>query len=246
MSDLVFTGLIFLAGGIVKGILGIGLPLLVVPLMATLVGPLHAIATMFVPTIASNVMQARQAGLKPDAVRRFWPAIVGVIIGAFLGSTILSGVDKKTASVLLAIVVVLFCLTQLLSALPTMGKEKERWFTPVAGATSGLAGGLTGFMGLTLVPYLLSLRLAKEEFVATIAMLYLCGVLSLYGTLFAKGVMTGELLAISAGATIPTLVGVWLGSLIRKRVSEERFRKLLIVMLLLIAANLLRQVFFAG
>ena len=110
---------------------------------------------------------------------------------------------------------------------------------------SGVAGGMSGFLGLTLVPYLLALRLSKEQFVATIAMLYLSGVLALYATLWAADVFTGELFVASALASIPTLLGLWVGSLLRRRVPEARFRKVLVVVLLLIAANLLRQSLFS-
>ena len=59
--------LAFLAGGLVKGVLGIGLPRVVVPAIATLTSPPQAIALLLVPALSSNVMQAYQAGLGPSA-----------------------------------------------------------------------------------------------------------------------------------------------------------------------------------
>ncbi|MCB1739002.1 MAG: sulfite exporter TauE/SafE family protein [Gammaproteobacteria bacterium] len=235
------VALAFLAGGLVKGVIGIGLPLVVVPVVATFTTPIAAIALMLVPALSSNVMQARQAGLRRDALQRFWPAVLGVVAGSVLGSSFLSGADSKTATAILGVVVVLFCLSQLFSARAPVGPRAERWFTPLAGSASGLAGGLTGFFGLTLVPYLLSLQLAKEEFVATIAMLYLCGVSALYLNLYLEGALDLPLALTSAAASLPTLAGVWLGSLLRRRVSDRVFRRLLVLMLLLIAVNLLRK-----
>ena len=231
----------FLAGGAVKGVIGIGLPLVVVPVLATSSGAVEAVALMVVPTAASNVMQAYQAGLRLEAARRFWPAIVGIAVGGWLGSTILTGVEPGAAQVGLASVVVLFCLTQLIGKLPAISPHTERWFTPVAGIASGAAGGLTGFFGLALVPYLLALRLTREDFVATIALLYLFGLTALYSNLAFSGLYNGRIFLTSALASVPTLAGVWLGSLLRRRVNEAIFRRLLIVVLFLIALNLIRR-----
>jgi uncharacterized membrane protein YfcA len=241
---LIVVMLAFFAGGLVKGVIGIGLPLVVVPIVATFSGPLNAIALMFVPAVTSNVMQAYQGGLRTSALVRFWPALIGVAVGGGLGAQILSGADRETAGIILAVVVVLFCGSQMLSKLPPISARAERWFTPIAGTTSGFVGGLTGFLGLTLVPYLLALRLAKEEFVATVAILYLAGVSALYVTLFVEGVFTSTLLLTSCLASLPTLAGVWLGSLLRRRVPEARFRKLLVIVLFVIALNLMRQSLF--
>lgn len=237
----VVIGGAFLAGGFVKGIIGIGLPLVVVPVLATYSEPLVAISLMLAPAISSNVMQAYQANLRLDALRRFWPAMVSVMIGAAIGSSFLSQATEDTATLVLSVVVILFCLSQFISRLPSIPPHRESLFTGVAGIASGTAGGLSGFFGLALVPYLFALRLTKETFVATIAVLYLCGVLSLYTTLAFAGDLTKTGVALSIAATLPTLAGVWLGSLIRRRIDEAQFRKALIVVLLLIAANLLRK-----
>ncbi len=236
--------LAFLAGGLVKGVLGIGLPLVVVPAIATLTSPLQAIALLLVPALSSNVMQAYQAGLGPSALRRFWPACAAIVIGSWLGSSVLIRADDATATAVVGFVVVLFCATQFLTQLPAIGAAQERWFTPAAGTASGFAGGLTGFFGLTLVPYLLALRLSKEDFVATVALLYLCGVSAMYLHLALIDTFTWPVVGMSAAASIPTLLGVWLGSLLRRRVSEAAFRRLLLAVLVVMALNLLRKAFF--
>ena len=238
------VALAFLAGGLVKGVLGIGLPLVVVPAVTTLMSPLGAIALLLVPALTSNVMQAYQAGLRPNAFKRFWPACIAIVIGSLLGTTVLADADDSTATAILGVVVVLFCLSQVLSRLPDIGARHERWFTPAAGTASGFAGGLTGFFGLTLVPYLMALRLDKEDFVATVAMLYLCGVSAMYLHLAVIGTFTWSAVGVSAIASVPTLVGVWLGSLLRRRVSEVAFRRLLLVVLVVMALNLLRKAYF--
>jgi uncharacterized membrane protein YfcA len=73
----------FVLGGLVKGLLGVGLPLVVVPLLALLIPSPKAIALMGIPILLSNVWQAvegRQAGF---ALRRFWMLLLAVAMMAW-------------------------------------------------------------------------------------------------------------------------------------------------------------------
>ncbi len=245
LASLAIIASAFLAGGMIKGILGIGLPLVTVPVIATFTDPLYAISLMFVPAVTSNILQARQAGLSKAIVRKYWIVCAGVIIGTTMGTEVLTESDTATAQLFLSVVVVLFCISQLMSTLPTMSERWRKYVTPVLGSVSGFAGGISGFFGLVLVPFLLSLRLDKETFVATIALLYLSGVSALYLSLGLKGELHLDLVAASALSALPTLLGVTLGARLRRRIEEQLFRRVLIIALLVIALNLLRQAIWA-
>lgn len=52
------TAILF--GGIVKGTLGVGLPLFAVPIMSLMIGSTQAIALVAVPVVVSNIWQAWQ------------------------------------------------------------------------------------------------------------------------------------------------------------------------------------------
>ena len=76
LSALILVALAFVAGGAVKGGFGFGLPLVTVPLLATVMPPPTAISLMLVPVIAANIVQAFQGGYYKSALRRFWRRIV--------------------------------------------------------------------------------------------------------------------------------------------------------------------------
>ena len=57
--------LAILLGGLVKGTLGVGLPLLAVPLMSLMIGSTHAIALVAVPVLAHRAAASRAAGTSP-------------------------------------------------------------------------------------------------------------------------------------------------------------------------------------
>lgn len=61
----------FVLGGLVKGTLGVGLPLVVVPLLSLVLPSPTAIALVSVPVVASNILQVWQASPGSRQVRRF-------------------------------------------------------------------------------------------------------------------------------------------------------------------------------
>ena len=63
-------------------------------------------------------------------------------------------------------------------------------------------------------------------------------------SLWDSRILTADELVASVAASVPTLVGVWLGSHIRHRIEQETFRKLLLFTLLVIGLNLMRKAFF--
>jgi hypothetical protein len=65
--------LIFLLGGLVKGIAGIGLPTVAIALMAIFIGLKEGIALMVVPTLASNIWQALAGGRLAEILRGIVP-----------------------------------------------------------------------------------------------------------------------------------------------------------------------------
>jgi uncharacterized membrane protein YfcA len=118
------------------------------------------------------------------------------------------------------------------------------WFNPAIGTIGGILAGLTGFFGPIVVPYLVALRLHKDEFVATVSLIYLCGSIALYISLWESRVLTQDEFVASLLASLPTLAGVGLGTWLRGRIRQEIFQKLLVVLLFVAGANLIRRALF--
>ncbi len=238
---LLVAALAFFAGGISKGVTGLGLPLIAVPVMATAIDPRTAIAMMVVPTLTANAWIVYRGGRAAETWRRFWPLLLFMVVFTILGAQLLVRVDAATASLLLGLGLLLFCLTQVLPFSGRITPRMERWAGPAVGGVAGLMGGTTNFFGPPLVAYLTALRLPKDAFVASITFVFLITTFPLYGSLAAAGVLTLEIAAASAVAAVVVLAGVGSGGLIRKLVSQETFQRVLVAMLFLIALNLIRR-----
>ncbi|WP_156328179.1 TSUP family transporter, partial [Massilia sp. WF1] len=73
----------FVAGGIVKGILGVGLPLVMVPALSLVMPAPQAISLLAIPVLAANLWQAIDSGVAIGSLRRFFP-LLAALVGATL------------------------------------------------------------------------------------------------------------------------------------------------------------------
>jgi uncharacterized membrane protein YfcA len=229
------------AGGTVKGTIGVGMPLVAVPIIASVLDPKIAISLMVVPVTTTNVWLVYKSGTLGDVLRRFWTLIVMLLVFTWIGAQLLAGIDAGTVSLLLGIVVILFCVTQVLPVKATVPPRAERWLNPGVGTVSGLMGGISNFFGPPLIIYLTALRLPKDVFVPTIAVFFLVSSLPFYGSLVYHDILTWQVAVGSAIAAVVATIGVSFGGILRKRVSQEMFEKILLIALVVIGINLIRR-----
>ena len=110
-------------------------------------------------------------------------------------------------------------------------------------AGGGLLGGVSGFYGPPLMVYLAMLKLPKDLFTATIAMLFFVGGLSLAIFLAQLDVMNRDNLILSTAALIPAVLGIFIGQKIRARISQKQFERAITVAMLLIGLSLISKGF---
>ena len=227
-------------GGLIKGALGVGTPLLTVPMMAQVLPPQHAIAIMAIPVVVANLWQFAQAERSVAVISRFWPAFIAILAGTWIGVKILSVIDEQTLLVLVGVAVIAFALLQgsrFRLHLPAhLIKPAGVFF----GGASGLIGGISSFFGPMLITYLISIRdLGKNQFVGTISFLYVSAVVPWTITLYLYGILDEKLLLLSTFATVPVTLGLLLGQRLRARISDARFNYLIIGILVVSGLSML-------
>ncbi len=229
----------FVLGGIVKGTLGVGLPLVVVPLLSLVLPTPAAIGLVAIPVIASNLWQAHDAGLAALQIRRFMP-----LIGTLVATTLLTvpatlAMTPKVLNAMLSIAVV---TAVVLMAFKPQFRIPEhhvgRWGV-VVGGISGILGGVSSLTGPIIIGYLMALKLPRDSFVGTISVIYLCAALPLYASMASFGRFGVVEMAISTVALLPLGLGMAVGKRLRGHLSEALFRRTLLLFLSAIALLLL-------
>ncbi len=227
-------------GGFIKGALGVGTPLLTVPMMAMVLPPQMAIAIMAIPVVVANLWQFSQAQRSSTVVRNFWPCFVGILIGTWIGVKILSMIDEHTLLIVVGIAVIAFALLQGSSYRFYLADVLVKPVGIIFGISSGIIGGISSFFGPMLVSYLMSIRnLDKNQFVSTISFLYISAVIPWAINLYMFGLLDHETLTLSLLGTLPVTLGLALGLKVRRYISENKFKYFIISILLISGASML-------
>lgn len=222
----------FLAAGFVKGVVGMGLPVVVLGVLATPLGLKEAMALMLMPSLLGNLWQSLAGGAMLDIVKRFWTFFLAAVFGIWIGVGILAGGRDK---VLLGILGFMLCAyAGLASTRPRLTPprpEHERWLGPLAGGLGGLMFGMTGMFIVPGILYLQALGLRRDLLVQTMGVTFVVISTSLALSMAGRSMMPAHLVLLSGLAFLPTIGGMMIGRRCRLRISEEGFRRLILAAL---------------
>lgn len=230
-----------LLSGLVKGVLSLGLPLVGMPLLTLVVDVPTAVAILMIPLVLSNLIQAIEGPGTLAMLRRFWPLIVCVIGGTFLGTALFAALDRHVLLItvgVLAIVLSTFSITQ---PHVTISRRMEPWLGPPVGFVAGVIGGMSTLFGPLLAVYVVGLKMPRDDFVKAISLLFLIAsvCLTIGGTV--QGTAGVKELTWSALAMIPVYGGMLIGQRVRRYINPEQFRFLVLGVVWLTGANLIRM-----
>ncbi len=227
--------LAFVAGGSIKGALGVGLPLVAMPLLSLGLPSVQAIALLAIPVLLSNLLQAAEGARPVDTLRRFGGLIAAQCVATVVTVRLtLSLTPSQLANMVAFAVLLAVALTALRPTLH-IDPGRERVVGVGVGLMSGLLGGVSALMGPVVITYLVALRLRRDEFVGSISMIYLAGALPLYGTMALHGRIGATELLLSTLALVPMAAGLWFGRTVRRHLDETLFRRILLAFLTLLA-----------
>jgi uncharacterized protein len=226
------SALCVFAGGAVKGLAALGLPLVAIPLLTLVVGLKHAVALLVLPMIVSNFVQSFQGGHFRLSLGRFRVLAATAFLFAVIGTRLLVAVPQRFLELGLGAALIVIPIVMQFSPRLALTPAQRRWGDPLVGVVAGLLGGTAAYYGPPLMLYVLGLRLPKEEFVSAISTLYwIVGVALLIGV-YLGGIADPRLLAVSALMLVPTGAGMWLGQRVQFRLSEAAFGRLLVAVYL--------------
>lgn len=220
-----FIGFTFLCAGMVKGIIGMGLPTVGIGLLGLVMPPVQAAAIMIIPSLATNLWQlAAGPGIR-ELLRRFATMMAGISVGTFAGIGLLTGGSSHLASTALGSVLALYGVIGLTQFRFSIGRTAEAWLSPVIGLITGVLTGATGIFVVPAVPYFGTLGLGKEELIQTLGLSFTVSTIALGVALGLNGQFHASEAGSSLLALFPALAGMFLGQRIRERLRPEVFRR---------------------
>lgn len=229
----------FVLGGVVKGTLGVGLPLVVVPLLSLIMPAAQAMGLLVLPVLLSNTLQVIEGGRLRYTLQRFWPLMLAQLVATLVGVQLGAMMSPKLLNSAIAFTVITAVVLMALQPRGDISQRHQAWAGPVVGAVAGLLAGVSSLTGPILIAYLMALRLKRDEFVGSISMIYLLGGIPMYAAMLAWGRFGWAEVGWSCLALVPMYAGLRAGAAVRHRLSEIVFRRLLLVFLALLSVLLL-------
>ena len=227
-----------LAGGLVKGTLGFGMPMVALPIIAFIIPPTTAMILLCAPIFLTNFLQIKfRQGVSSY---RFLPMFLCLIIGLIIGARLILEIDVKTITQIIAVSIIFAALVNCFGIkIKNINKNHENTITSLIGFGSGILGGLSTFYGPPMLAYLVAVDLPKEKFVRTVSTMYFIGSFPLYGSLIYYGFATKEDLIFSLILIIPAFIAQQVGTKIRDKFNQKQFRICILITLIILGFSLL-------
>jgi uncharacterized membrane protein YfcA len=239
IETLIWVTVALAFGGLTKGLSGVGLPLVAVPVLAGAVGVELAVLIMVIPSVALNAYPAwlhrDAAGTVPELKRLLLAGIPGAALGAgilqFASDRLLGTV---MAAWLIAYVLLRFAHPNFQLPLAT----RRRWSVGV-GMAAGAMQASTGISAPIVAPYMDAARLQADAYVFAVCMCFGSFALAHLLIVTASGVYTAELLATSLLAILPAVGFIPVGVMARRLISRRAFDWIVRLSLVVMALRLL-------
>ncbi len=235
---LVIVG-IFIIAGTVKGVIGLGLPAVSLALLTVAIDLPSAMAILIVPSFVTNLWQAIIGGNFRIILIRIWPFLLMAIVTVWIGAMALTRVNLSLLSALLGGLLVVYSVVNLIGLRFVVKARHEVWVGTLVGFVNGVLTGMTGACVVPGVMYLQAINLSRDTLIQAMGMLFMLSTLALAFSLQQNNFLTIEHGTLSFAALIPAIIGMLLGQRIRKRLSEQLFRKVFFISLLILGAYII-------
>ena len=229
----------FFAAAFIKGVTGLGFVSTCIPVIAIFIKLEDAIPLVVLPSIASNLMMIYQTGRLKQSVQRFWLLYISAFPGIYVGVMLLSSIGNYAAKLALGLISIAYSILLLFKVEISIPQEKERALSIPVGLTNGFLNGFTGTQVIPMLPYLLSLRLDRDGLINAINLGFTLSITVLMIVFSKFNLLTTEIIEISLLGIIPVVAGIYLGGKLRHKLSEDRFRIAVLLILIFIGAGLI-------
>ncbi|MDB5930644.1 MAG: putative rane protein [Polaromonas sp.] len=230
---------VFALAGLVKGVVGLGLPTLSMALLALVMAPAQAAALLIVPSLVTNVWQLRPWESLGPIFRRLAPMQWGVCFGTLAGAWALGAPAGAWAVVGLGAALIGYAAWGLAGARIWVRPQTEKWLGPLIGAVTGLVTAATGVFVIPAVPYLQALCLQRDELIQAMGISFTVSTLALAVGLYFNDRYPGATFGASVLMLLPALAGMAAGHYLRQKLSPVLFRQCFLGSLILLGIHMI-------
>ncbi len=214
----------FLLAGMVKGVIGLGLPTVSLAILTVAIDLPTAMVLLLVPSFATNLWQASVGGNGALLFRRLWPFLLPAGFSIWVGALALQRIELALLSALLGALLIVYAGVSLAGLRLRFDTPQQSWAGPLTGMVNGLLTGMTGSFVVPGVIYLNAIGLTRDQLIQAMGMLFTLSTLVLALSLGHHDFLNRSAFTTSSIALLPAIVGMIIGQHIRHLISEQAFR----------------------
>ena len=225
-----------LLAGLLKGIIGVGFQTVGIAFLTVITNLPNAISLLLIPSLVTNLWQAGAGGELFTILIRLWPLMITASMMVWFGSIALTSVSLSYLSTLLGVLLIIYSTFSLFGLRFEVKTKNEWWLAPFIGLINGVLTGMTGIFVVPCVFYFQAIGFRKDTLIQSMGVLFTALTLMLIISLKTKNILTLELSGWSTFAIFPAIIGVLVGQIIRKKISEDIFKKIFFFFLILLGS----------
>lgn len=232
--------------GMIKGVVGFGMPTFLVLGLGVFLDPGLALAGLILPTLVTNGMQALREGARAalNSVGKFRVFLITGLVFLLASAQLVPGLSDRTLLLMIGVPVLIFTVFQLVGVGFSINGQKPAP-EAVAGALAGIMGGISGVWGPPTVTYLTATNTPKTEQMRVQGVIFGLGAPFLLLAHIGSGVVRAETFAFSLALVPAAVLGMWAGGVFQNRIDQATFRKFTLIVLLFAGLNLVRRALLA-
>jgi uncharacterized membrane protein YfcA len=194
-------------------------------LLAIVMPPIEAAAILILPSLLTNAWQMAAGPSLGAVTRRLWPMMIAVCLGTWAGAGLMAGTSARYGTALLGAALAVYAMTGLAAVRFAIPRTREPLLGPLTGAVTGMITAATGVFVIPAVPYLQAIGLEKEDLVQALGLSFTVSTLALAINVASAGALDVGIAGTTVVALVLACTGMWLGQVIRMRLSVALFRR---------------------
>ena len=151
--------------------------------------------------------------------------MIAVCLGTWAGAGLMAGTSARYGTALLGAALAVYALTGLAAVRFAIPREREPLLGPLTGAVTGMITAATGVFVIPAVPYLQAIGFEKEDLVQALGLSFTVSTLALAVNVAAAGALDVGIAGTTVVALVLACAGMWLGQVVRMRLSVDIFRR---------------------
>jgi uncharacterized membrane protein YfcA len=243
LDFLLIASAVALVAGVVKGVVGFGMPMILMSGISTFFSPELALAALILPTLLSNGLQTFRRGAS-QAVRVVWNFrlyIAVMLVLMVIAAQLTPRISEAAFLLIVGIPIVLLSVVQILGWRPVIDPARRIVVEIPVAIIAGISGGLSGIWGPPTTLFLTAIQTPKSDQLQIQGVIYGMGSVILFLAHLRSGILNPETLTLSAIVCVPAFIGLVIGFRLHDKMDQNRFRTATLFVLVIAGLNLIRR-----